>query len=179
MPNTSDNEKVENITVEIEKLRVKCTKSAAALHEKRVKANKLSRSIEHGRNELANLQQRSRQVKSKRGRVHFVELPPPVDCNGTELKIGTVIEIINNYTNFSTRLLNPKGLKKPLTRGSCVSGCDPDKCGSVEYIQRPFSHNNGFDKVYFITDSGFQTWRASANIKVYDGERGNINQAVE
>ena len=155
MSNISDDEKVESITAELEKLRVKCTKSAAALYKKRVEADKLSRIIEHGQNELADLQQRVRQLKSKRTRVRFVELPPPVDCNGTELKTGIVIEITNTYTNFSTRLSNPKGSKKPLIRGGCISGYDSDRFGTVEYIQRPFSHDKGFDKVYFITDSGF------------------------
>ena len=186
MPNMSDEEKVESITVELEKLWVKCTQSAAALHEKRVKADKLSCSIEHRQNELASLNQRVRQLKSKRSCVHFVELLPPADCNGTELKIKAVIKIIKQYTNFRTRLPNPKGSKKSafrfrktIIRGGCVSGYDPDKFGSVEYIQRPFNQNNGFDKLYFTTDLGFQTWRASANIAVYDRERGNIDAVVK
>ena len=98
-----------------------------------------------------------------------------LDSAGAKIKIGILIKIINKYTNFSTKLPKPRGFRKPIVRGTSVAGYDPDKFGTVEYIQRT---DNSY-KVYFITDSGYQTWRAPTNLLIYNGERGSIDETTE
>ena len=98
-----------------------------------------------------------------------------LDSAGAKIEIGILIEITNKYTNFSTKLPRTRGFRKPIVRGAYVAGYDPDKLGTVEYIQRT---ENSY-KVYFITDTGYQTWRAPTNLLIYNGERGSIDETTE
>ena len=58
-------------------------------------------------------------------------------------------------------------------------GYDSDKFGTVEYIQRIKILSRNYYKVYFITDSGYQTWKASKNLSKYNEERGCIDETVK
>ena len=50
-------------------------------------------------------------------------------------------------------------------------GYNSDKFGEVTKIER----GARIDTVFFTTNSGFTTWRASKNLTIYHGERGDIN----
>ena len=136
----------------------------------------MQQGIESDQNKIIEIQLRIRQLKTKRSDAKFVELPPVTDCNGANIKIRALVKIVNTYTCFSTKHPKPRGSRKPLIRGGNVEGYDSDKFGTVEYVQRTGHCRERFDKVHFITDSGFQTWRAASNLSVYNGERGNVNK---
>ena len=71
-----------------------------------------------------------------------------------------------------------KAVRRPIIRGTDVTGYDSDKFGTVEYLQRRNISSTLINRVHFITDSGYQTWRNSTNLKVYNGERGNIGETI-
>ena len=171
----SCNDDTSKLTRALEKLTLTCSSRAIELKEKRTKANYLQRSIDSDQAELIDLQRQLRLLKVQRDSTKFIDPPPVLDSAGAKIKIGILIEIINKYTNFSTKLPKPRGFRKPIIRGTSVAGYDPDKFGTVEYIQRT---DNSY-KVYFITDSGYQTWRAPTNLLIYNGERGSIDETTE
>ena len=109
MLNVKNDEYVTQITPELEKLAIKHTTRAAKLREKKESADKLQRGIECNQNEIAEIQQRIRQLKTKRDNAKFVELPPIIDCNGAKIKVGALVEIVNAYTCFSTKHPKPRG----------------------------------------------------------------------
>ena len=120
-----------------------------------------------------------RSLKEKRSRAQFTGPPPALDVNKIEIEIGSTVEIVNSYTNFSSRFPRTRGVRKPLVRGTLVKGYDVDKFGTVEYIQTTGRDWNRYNKVYFVTDAGFQTWRAASNLSIYNGERGSIGAVTE
>ena len=175
----SENENADdlaNITKELKKLRLSCGDSANNLHEKRVEAEKLRRGIEEGESELAQIQERIRILNSERNRLASISPPPVLDRNGVVIKIGTTVEITNRHTNFSSGSRRFRQSRKALERGEYVVGYHSDTFGTVLHIQITGQQDNPINKVHFVTDSGFDTWRISSNLAVYNGERGSIDE---
>ena len=95
--------------------------------------------------------------------------------NKSILQIGDTIEIKNGYNNFSTSFPTSKRARSPKYRGLLVVEYHSDIFDNVTHLKQTEYRGRQISKVRFITESGFDTWRISNNITVYDGERGSIN----
>ena len=164
------------ITTELEKLRLSCSKSANKLPDKKVKAEKLRCGIEQGESELGGIQRRIRVLKVKRDKITFTKPPPVLDRDRTAMEIGDTVEIKNQYTSFSSKFPMSRQSKIALERGAYVESYDVDKFDTVAYHQRAGHRWSFINKAHFVTDSGFDTWRISTNLSKYNGERGDINK---
>jgi len=103
MPGTSANDNIVEITEELWRLAISCSKSVAELHTKKVKLEKLRRCIDQGKVKLIGIKRKIKALKIKRDKVTFTERPPVLDKNGVVIELGATVVIENQYTSFSTR----------------------------------------------------------------------------
>lgn len=107
--------------------------------------------------------ERKREAVKKSGK-HTVK-----DKYGRAILIGGIVKITNKYTRFSVTPTSKLPRNKTFREQRFV-GYDCDKFGRVTDVIR-ISHNEGrVDKICFITDSGFETWRIAHNLRTHDGK---------
>ena len=175
MSNSDANGELEKITSRLEKLAIDSSVSAQRLRTKKVEADKLRRDIEREKDELAEIQQRIQALKCTRDKVIAAnETPTARDGAGRVISVGETVLIANRYTNFSTQFPRYKACREPRERGASVQYYDIDKFGIVTSIQRTGRTNGPANKIHFVTDSGFETWRKPKNLLVYNGEGGDL-----
>ena len=104
---------------------------------------------------------------------------PVLNRNGIEIEIDSTMEVENAHTRFSRDFPKAKQSRISLIRGNSLIGYDIDKFGQVIFLERTFYRGKLINKVHFIVDPGFVTWRISKNLVIYDGERGCVNIKTE
>ena len=165
MSNNDVDGELVSITTQLEKLVVASSDSAKRLRANKVKAEKLRRDIEQGQSELTGIQRRIHTLKDAHDKVITSnEAPPARDEVGRTINGGATVVIANRYTNFSTRFPKSKANREPKIRGVSVQYYDCDKFDTVTYIQRAGRRGSPASKIYFVTDSGFETWRKPKNL---------------
>jgi len=102
-----------------------------------------------------------------------------LDRNGIKIEIDSTMEVVNAYTRFREDFPKSKQSRRSLIRGDSVVGYNIDNFGQVTFLERTFHRGKLINKVHFIVDPGFITWRISKSLVIYDGERGCVNIKTE
>ena len=89
------------------------------------------------------------------------------------IQVGDTIEILNTYCRFS-QWVQVKKLKNAVSNKRKIANYVNDKFGIVTRIVHDTPQGKALDKVFFITDSGKETWRKADNVVVHNDQRGVI-----
>ena len=104
-------------------------------------------------------------LRFKQERTRNVKSVPILDRGGNNIEISNTVEIINAYTNFSRDFPRIKQSRTLTIRGDLVIGYDIDKFRQITFLQKNSHSGRLINKVHFVTDSEFETWRVSKNLK--------------
>ena len=95
------------------------------------------------------------------------------DTNKKFIHVGDTVRIINTVTHFSEWSCVKEVSDEVIRRRRIKSKlCDPDEFGVVREIELAEVRGKEIIKVWFVTDSGKETWRKPSNLEVRDDQRG-------
>jgi len=161
---TYTNDLINEISQKLQDINLRLERTASELIEKKFEVERFQRKLRRIDHDI-------RQLKMETECVRVIGRALILDKNDNVINVDSTVEIANNYTKFSISSTKSIQSRKLLDRGLSGAGYDIDRFGEVTHIQR----TRRINKVHFITDSGFETWRIHNNLIVYDGERGDIN----
>ena len=150
----------------------------ADLRELDIAKEALENEINLKRIELEAIKRKRIATEARRQSINRINQIPVCDKVRVVVRIGDTVEITNSYSKFSG-WKEVRGINNSINKGRSIRGYDRDKYGIVTKIEKGIHQGEVFDKVFFITDSGKDTWRRSSNIIVINEQRGYLCHTVQ